>query len=145
MTLKRNKKPLDLRDFKSALKIIQNDIDIAYELQNFRIEIRILNFFVGESVGEKSREVSRVFSKSLLVNLIHFDTNLVGAADCGEKLWIKTRLKIESYGGLIAWVQFFLDLEANQESSIQRQFEIDRCCDCIEDTLRMQQVNCWQK
>ena len=38
---------------------------------------------MGETVGGKSPEVLRVFSKDLLVNLEHFDTNLMGAVDCG--------------------------------------------------------------
>ena len=38
---------------------------------------------MGETVGEESPEVSRVFLKELLVNLEHFDTNLSGAGDCG--------------------------------------------------------------
>ena len=38
---------------------------------------------MGETVGGKSPEVSRVFSKDPLVNLEHFDTSLKGAADCG--------------------------------------------------------------
>jgi len=37
---------------------------------------------VGETVGGKSPEVSRVFSKDPVVNLEHFDTSLMGAADC---------------------------------------------------------------
>ena len=41
---------------------------------------------MGESVGEKFPEVSRVFSKSFLVNLNHFVTNLIGAAESGEKV-----------------------------------------------------------
>ena len=40
---------------------------------------------MGEPVGGKSLEVSRLFSKDLLVNLEHSDTNLMGAADCGKK------------------------------------------------------------
>ena len=36
---------------KSALKIIPNDTDIAYERQNFQIENRLFNFCVGETVG----------------------------------------------------------------------------------------------
>ena len=39
---------------KSALKIILNDIEIAYKLYNFQIKYRIFNFCVGETVGEKS-------------------------------------------------------------------------------------------
>ena len=38
---------------------------------------------MGETVGGKSPEVSRVFLKDPLVNLVHFDTNLMVAADCG--------------------------------------------------------------
>ena len=36
---------------------------------------------MGETVGGKSPEVSRVFSKDPLVNLEHFDTNLMGAVE----------------------------------------------------------------
>ena len=35
---------------KSALKIIQNDTEIAYELWNFPIENRLFNFCVGKTV-----------------------------------------------------------------------------------------------
>ena len=38
---------------------------------------------MGETVGGKSPEVSRVFSKDPLANSEHFDTNPMGAADCG--------------------------------------------------------------
>ena len=33
-------------------------LDIAYELQDIRAKNRIFNFYVGESVGRKSSEVS---------------------------------------------------------------------------------------
>ena len=39
---------------KSALKIIKNDTDIAYELEIFRIEIRLFNICVGKTVGGKT-------------------------------------------------------------------------------------------
>ena len=42
---------------KSALKFIQNDIDITYDLQNFRIENPLLNFCVGKTVCGKFPEV----------------------------------------------------------------------------------------
>ena len=48
---------------------------------------------MGETVGEKSPEVSGVFSKNLLVNLEHFDTNLLGAADSGYIVSTKKRTK----------------------------------------------------
>ena len=38
---------------------------------------------MGETVGGKSREVSRVFSEDPQVNSYNFDTNFMGAADCG--------------------------------------------------------------
>ena len=47
------------------------------------MENPLLNFYVGKSVGGKSREVSTIVSKDPLENLEHFDTNLMGAADCG--------------------------------------------------------------
>ena len=57
---------------------------------------------MGETVGGKSSEVSRVFSKDPLMNSEHFDTNLMGAADCGymvsakktAKKWILRGLKL---------------------------------------------------
>ena len=57
---------------------------------------------MGETVGGKSPEVSRVFSKDPLMNSEHFDTNLMGAADCGymvstkkpAKKWILRGLKL---------------------------------------------------
>ena len=33
----------------------------------------------------KSPEVWRIFSKDFQVNLEHFDTNLMGAVDCGRE------------------------------------------------------------
>ena len=54
-----------------------------------RIENQFFNFCVGESVGGKSPEVSRVFSKDPLINLEHFNTNLMGAADCGYMVLTK--------------------------------------------------------
>ena len=38
---------------------------------------------MGETVGGKSPEISRVFSEDPLMNLEHFDTNFMSAADCG--------------------------------------------------------------
>ena len=82
-------------------------IPILGTSSNFRIENRLLNFCVGETVGEKSPEVSRVFSKDSLLNLEYFDTNLKGAADCGKKFWIKNRPKNENYGGwnCVGWCE----------------------------------------
>ena len=39
---------------KSAFKIIKNDTDIAYELEIFRIDTRLFNICMGESVGGKT-------------------------------------------------------------------------------------------
>ena len=44
---------------------------------------------MGETVGGKSPEVSRGFLKDPLMNLIHSDINLIGAADCGYMVSIK--------------------------------------------------------
>ena len=38
---------------------------------------------MGETVNGKSSEVSGIFSTDSLVNLEYFDTDLMGAADCG--------------------------------------------------------------
>ena len=38
---------------------------------------------MGKTVNGKSPEVSGIFSTDPLVNLEHFDTNFMGAADCG--------------------------------------------------------------
>ena len=38
---------------------------------------------MGEIVDGKSPEVSTIVSEDPFVNLKHFDTNLLGAADCG--------------------------------------------------------------
>ena len=64
---------------------------------------------MGETVGGKSPEVSRVFSKDPLMNSEHFDTNLMGAADCGymvsakkpAKKWILRGLKLRG----LSWNQ----------------------------------------
>ena len=45
---------------KTALKIIQNDTDIAYDLKNFRIENWLFDFCVGKTGGGNSPEVSNV-------------------------------------------------------------------------------------
>ena len=50
---------------------------------NFPIKKRLYNFSVGKTVNGKSPEVSGIFSTDPLVNLEHFDTNFMGAADCG--------------------------------------------------------------
>ena len=51
---------------KSVLKIIPNCTDIAYELQNFPIEIRLLSFCVGITVGGSSPE----FSLCIILKLV---------------------------------------------------------------------------
>ena len=56
---------------KSALKTIQSDIEIAYSC-------------VGKIVDGTSWELLGVFSKDSLVNLEHFDANLMGAAEWGK-------------------------------------------------------------
>ena len=38
---------------------------------------------MGKTVNGKSPEVSGIFSTDPLVNLEHFDSNFMGAADCG--------------------------------------------------------------
>ena len=86
---------------KSALKTIQNDTEIAYELYNFPIENRLFNFCVGKTLNGKSPEVSGIFSKDPLVNLEHFDTNLMGAVDCG---YMVSAEKPDFTGVKIAWV-----------------------------------------
>ena len=53
---------------------------------------------MGESVGGKSPEVSRVFWKDPLVNLEHFDTNLMGAVDCGYMVSAEKPAKNGFYG-----------------------------------------------
>ena len=60
---------------------------------------------MGETVGGKSPEVSRVFSKDPLVNLEHFDTNLMGAADCRYMVSTKKPSKMDFTGAEIAWVK----------------------------------------
>ena len=54
---------------KLALKVIQNDTDIAYELWYSRTEIHPFNFCVGKIVGGKTLEFSRVFTNDFLLNL----------------------------------------------------------------------------
>ena len=49
---------------KSALKIIENDTDIAYEIEDFPTKNRLLNFCGGEIVGGKSRTFRQYFQKS---------------------------------------------------------------------------------
>ena len=62
---------------------------------------------MGETVGEKSPEVSRVFSKDPPVNLEHFDTNLMAAADCGYMAVIKKPSKKWFYVGwnCVSWAK----------------------------------------
>ena len=48
---------------------------------------------MGKTVGGKSPEVSRVFLKDPLVNFEQFDTNLMGAADCGYIVSTKKSVK----------------------------------------------------
>ena len=57
---------------------------------------------MGETVGGKSPEVSRV--KRSAVNLEHFDTNLMGAANCGYMVSAEKRVKMDFKGVKIAWV-----------------------------------------
>ena len=54
---------------------------------------------MGETVGGKSSEVRRVFSIDSLVNLTHFDTNLMGVADCGYMVMMENPTKNGLYGG----------------------------------------------
>ena len=68
--------------------------DIAYELQNFPNENRLFNLCVGETLGGKSQEVSRVFSKDSLVKFEHFDTNFMGAANHGYMVVTTKRPKM---------------------------------------------------
>ena len=72
--------------------------------QNYEqfLAIQYVNFCVGQTVSGKSPVVSRIFLKDPLVNLEHFDTNLMGAADCGKKFWPKNRPKIDFTGIEIA-------------------------------------------
>ena len=81
------------------MKIIQNDTEIAYELYNFPIENRLFSFCVSKTVNGKSRVVLGIFSTDPLVNLEHFDTNLMGVADCGYMIMTKKPSKNEFYGG----------------------------------------------
>ena len=53
------------------LKTIQSDIEIAYSC-------------VGKTVDGKSPEALRVFPTDSLINLEHFDANLMGAAEWGK-------------------------------------------------------------
>ena len=48
---------------------------------------------MGKTVGGKSPEASKVFPKDPLMNLKHFDTNLMGAADCGYMVLTKKTSK----------------------------------------------------
>ena len=60
---------------------------------------RLFDFCVGETVGEKSSEISR---KDPLINLKHFDTNLMRATDCEKSSDQKTAQKIDFTGVEIA-------------------------------------------
>ena len=59
---------------KQALKNLQNDTNIAYELENFRIENRHFNLCVGKTVGGFP-EVTGIFLKSSILNFDYFVTN----------------------------------------------------------------------
>ena len=55
---------------------------------NSRITGFKIDFFslcLGKTVAGKSPEVLMVFSNFSILNLDHFDTNLMGAASCGKK------------------------------------------------------------
>ena len=64
---------------KSALKIIPNDTNIGYHLQNYRNENRLFNFCVGKTVGGKSREFLRVYlmMKSILMTIFYLGIQLM--------------------------------------------------------------------
>ena len=64
--------------FKYALEIIQNDTDIAYELQNFPIENR---FFKSSEWEAPCKEVLGAFLTDCLLNFEHYDFNCMGAAE----------------------------------------------------------------
>ena len=53
----------------------------------FRLKINFLTC-VSKTVNGKSPEVWRTFSKDFQVNLEYFDTNLMGAVDCGREKFI---------------------------------------------------------
>ena len=61
---------------------------------------RLLNFCVGKTVGGKAPEVLRAFSTDSPLNLEHFDSNLMGAADFGYMVMTKKPSKNEFHGGL---------------------------------------------
>ena len=76
--------------FKYALEIIQNDTDIAYELQNFPIENRLKS----SEWETPCKEVLGAFLTDVLLNFEHYDINCMGAADCRWKLWSKNHPKL---------------------------------------------------
>ena len=51
-----------------------------------------------------------LFYDSVFLNLQHFDTKLMGAAQRGKKLWPKNRPKMDFTGVEIAWV----DMKSNE-------------------------------
>ena len=53
---------------------------------------------MGETVNGRSSEVAEIFLTESLMNLEHFDTNLMGSADCGYLIVTKNRPKMDCMG-----------------------------------------------
>ena len=73
--------------------MMKNDANNAIGLSNFDCENRFLNFRVGETVGGHRPASLNLFYDGVFLNLQHFDTKLMGAAQRGKKLWPKNRPK----------------------------------------------------
>ena len=64
--------------------MMKNDTNMTCQFENFEIENQLLNFCVGESVGEKSSEISRHALKVSSSNKKHFKAYDMGAKLCRD-------------------------------------------------------------
>lgn len=60
---------------------LPNDINITYNLKNFRNEYRFLNFCVGKTVNWHLSGFFSIFFETFLSNINSFDVHLIGAVE----------------------------------------------------------------
>ena len=97
-----------------ASEIIWNDTEPDAVSWESRRENSIFNFRVGKTVCGHRPASLNLFYDGVFLNLQHFDTKLMGAAQRGKKLWPKNRPKNGFYGGWncvgwheIQWIPLF--------------------------------------
>ena len=98
-----------------ASEIISNDTEPDAISWESRRENSIFNFRVGKTVCGHRPASLNLFYDGVFLNLQHFDTKLMGAAQRGKKLWPKNRPKNGFYGGWncvgwdkIQWIPLFI-------------------------------------